>query len=117
MRLLKNKVNVRVGILANGLAFFFSAIASFENDGIITGIVTMSGAVINLFAFFLSKKYPIKTNILLFLLNSIFCGFMSYSTWYHGSDKIQYGWGVASLMNLIGAWRFWLKSRKREIET
>ncbi|TFG35711.1 MAG: hypothetical protein E4H45_02440 [Nitrospirales bacterium] len=112
MGFLKNKIGQRVGILGNVLVFFFSGIDSFENTGILMGTVNMVWAALNIFAFFLSKRSPVKPNISIFLLNSIFLAFMSYSTWHNGADKIQYGWAFASLMNLVGARVFWLKSRK-----
>ena len=112
MGLLKNKIGQRVGILGNVFVFFFSGIDSFENEGILLCTVNMAGGAINLLAFFLSKRSPVKINISIFILNSIFFAFMSYYTWHNGADKIQYGWAFASLMNLVGVRVFWLKSRK-----
>ena len=61
MGLLKKKIGLRVGIIGNMIVFFFSGIDSFENAGILMCTVNMAGAAINLAAFFMSKKSPVKT--------------------------------------------------------
>ncbi|MBN2185018.1 MAG: hypothetical protein JW746_06785 [Candidatus Krumholzibacteriota bacterium] len=112
MGLLKKNMGQRVGIIGNVLVFLFSGIDSLENAGVLVFAVNIAGAAINLFAFFLSKKSPVKTSISIFLMNSVFFAFMSYHAWHSGAEKIQYGWAFASLMNLVGARVFWLKSGK-----
>jgi len=98
--LFRNK-NPRTIFLLTGISFVAGGIDAFENQLYLIAYSSLIVALLNFAALFFIKKHPIEVKMFMLMVNALFAALSSYAYIQAGMDKIQYGWALVAVINVI----------------
>jgi hypothetical protein len=91
----------KIMLVGTGFAFIVSGIDCQQNNLMAIAISSYVVGLINMVAVLFLTRHPFFIKILLLLLNAVFAFLSSYIYFSVGKDKIQYGWMVVGIVNLV----------------
>lgn len=99
MSIIKNKPGLI--LVLTGISFLVGGLDCYENGPVSLAYVSFIVAGLNISMFFFFKKYPYGVKLILLFINAFFAAFSSYAYFIADKDKIQYGWALVCVINLV----------------